>query len=210
MTADEPEGRAGVGRIEAFSDGVIAIIITIMVLELHAPVSERMDQLWSLWPIFLAYILSYAYVAIYWVNHHRMFAHAMQVSNGLLWSNMLLLFTLSLIPFSTSYLGEHHFGQGATVVYLVTLLLPSIAYAWVQRIIRRTGRQTHSALAYHRQALRKGVVSTIVYLLGIPLALVSPWLGIACAGLVALLWILPSSRLDRLFGAHVRIEKTDG
>ena len=210
MTADEPEGRAGVGRIEAFSDGVIAIIITIMVLELHAPVSERMDQLWSLWPIFLAYILSYAYVAIYWVNHHRMFAHAMQVSNGLLWSNMLLLFTLSLIPFSTSYLGEHHFGQGATVVYLVMLLLPSIAYAWVQRIIRRTGRQTHSALAYHRQALRKGVVSTIVYLLGIPLALVSPWLGIACAGLVALLWILPRSRLDRLFGAHVRIEKTDG
>ena len=99
---DEPEGRAGVGRIEAFSDGVIAIIITIMVLELHAPVSERMDQLWSLWPVFLAYILSYAYVAIYWVNHHRMFAHATRVSNGLLWSNMLLLFTLSLIPFSTS------------------------------------------------------------------------------------------------------------
>jgi uncharacterized membrane protein len=204
MTEEEPEGRAGVGRIEAFSDGVIAIIITIMVLELHAPVSERMDQLWSLWPIFLAYILSYAYVAIYWVNHHRMFAHAMHVSNGLLWSNMLLLFTLSLIPFSTSYLGEHHFGQGATTLYLVTLLLPSVAYAWVQRIIRRTGRQTDPALAYHRQALRKGVVSTIVYLLGIPLALVSPWLGIACAGLVALLWILPSSRLDRLFGGGPR------
>ena len=85
-------------------------------------------------------------------------------------------------------------------MYLVTLLLPSLAYAWVQRIIRRTGRQTDPALAYHRQALRKGVVSTVLYLFGIPLTLVSPWLGIACAGLVALLWILPSSRLDRLFG----------
>ncbi|HEU4968985.1 TMEM175 family protein [Sphingomonas sp.] len=202
MTADEAEGRAGVGRIEAFSDGVIAIIITIMVLELHAPVSERMDQLWSLWPIFLAYILSYAYVAIYWVNHHRMFAHAMHVSNALLWSNMLLLFTLSLIPFSTSYLGEHHFGRNATVLYLVSLLLPSLAYAWVQRIVRCTGRQTESAFGYHRQALRKGALSSAVYLIGIPLALISPWLGIACAGLVALLWILPSSRLDRLFGAR--------
>jgi uncharacterized membrane protein len=202
MTADEAEGRAGVGRIEAFSDGVVAIIITIMVLELHPPVSERMEQLWTLWPVFLAYILSYAYVAIYWVNHHRMFAHAAHVSNALLWSNILLLFTLSLIPFSTSYLGEHHFGRGATILYLATLLLPSVAYAWLQRIIRCTGRQTEAAIAYHRQSLRKGALSTILYLLGIPLAFVSPWLGIACAGLVALLWILPSSRLERLFGGR--------
>jgi uncharacterized membrane protein len=202
MTADEAEGRAGVGRIEAFSDGVVAIIITIMVLELHPPISERMEQLWTLWPVFLAYILSYAYVAIYWVNHHRMFAHAAHVSNALLWSNILLLFTLSLIPFSTSYLGEHHFGRGATILYLATLLLPSVAYAWLERIIRCTGRQTEAAIAYHRQSLRKGALSTILYLLGIPLAFVSPWLGIACAGLVALLWILPSSRLERLFGGR--------
>ena len=202
MTADEAEGRAGVGRIEAFSDGVVAIIITIMVLELHPPISERMEQLWTLWPVFLAYILSYAYVAIYWVNHHRMFAHAAHVSNALLWSNILLLFTLSLIPFSTSYLGEHHFGRGATILYLATLLLPSVAYAWLQRIIRCTGRQTEAAIAYHRQSLRKGALSTILYLLGIPFTFVSPWLGIACAGLVALLWILPSSRLERLFGGR--------
>jgi uncharacterized membrane protein len=202
VSAEEPEGRAGVGRIEAFSDGVIAIIITIMVLELHAPVSERMDQLWSLWPVFLAYVLSYTYVAIYWVNHHRMFTHATHVSNGLLWSNMLLLFTLSLIPFSTSYLGEHHFGRGATILYLATLLLPSLAYAWVQRIVRCTGRHTEAARAYHRQALRKGALSTLLYLLGIPLALVAPWLGIGCAGLVALLWILPSGPVDRLFAGN--------
>lgn len=202
MSADEPEGRAGVGRIEAFSDGVIAIIITIMVLELHPPVSERVDQLWSLWPVFLAYVLSYAYVAIYWVNHHRMFAHAMHVSNALLWSNILLLFTLSLVPFSTSYLGEHHIGRNATILYLGTMLLPSVAYAWLQRVIRRTGRQTEAALAYHRQTLRKGALSSFLYLLGIPLTLVSPWLGIACAAVVALLWILPSGPADRLFGAQ--------
>ena len=201
MTAADGEGRAGVGRIEAFSDGVAAIIITIMVLELHPPVSERMEQLWSLWPVFLAYLLSYAYVAIYWVNHHRMFAHARRVSNGLLWSNMLLLFTLSLIPFSTAYLGEHHFGRGATILYLATLLLPSLAYAWVQRIIRCTGSETDAARAYHRQSLRKGALSTALYLFGIALALLSPWLGNACAGLVAALWILPTGPLDRLFDA---------
>ncbi|MBA2918576.1 DUF1211 domain-containing protein [Sphingomonas sp. MAH-20] len=201
MTAEEGEGRAGVGRIEAFSDGVIAIIITIMVLELHAPISERMEQLWGLWPVFVAYVLSYAYVAIYWVNHHRLFAHATRVSNGLLWSNMLLLFTLSLIPFSTSYLGEHHFARGATILYLLTLLLPSVSYAWVQRIVRCSGRQSEAARAYHRQSLRKGLLSTGVYLLGIPLALVTPWLGIACAAGVAMMWILPTGPIDRLFDA---------
>ena len=197
---DQPEGRAGVGRVEAFSDGVIAIIVTIMVLELRPPESDRIEQLWGLWPIFLAYVLSYTYVAIYWVNHHRMFAHATRVSNGLLWSNMLLLFTLSLVPFSTSYLGEHNFSRAATILYLVTMLLPSLAYVWVQRIIRCTGRQTDSARAYHRQMLRKGAASTGLYLLGIPLALIASWLGVACAAIVALLWILPRSPIDRLFG----------
>lgn len=203
VPADEAEGRAGIGRVEAFSDGVVAIIITIMVLELHPPVSARMDQLWTLWPIFLAYMLSYAYVAIYWVNHHRMFAHATHVSNGLLWSNILLLFTLSLVPFSTSYLGEHHFSQSATILYLLTMLLPSVAWVWLQRIIRRTGRQDETAHDYHQRTLRKGALSTSLYLLGIPLTLISPWLGIACAGLVALLWILPSGPVDRLFGGRV-------
>ena len=100
--------------MEASSDGVIAIIVTIMVLELHPPVAEGMDRLWTLWPVFLAYVLSYAYVAIYWVNHHRLFGHARHVTNALLWSNILLLFALSLVPFSTSYLGEHHFSRAAT------------------------------------------------------------------------------------------------
>ncbi|MEP7006926.1 MAG: TMEM175 family protein [Sphingomonas bacterium] len=198
-TPSDSEGRPGVGRAEAFSDGVIAIIVTIMVLELHPPVSEGWDKLWALWPVFFAYGLSYAYVAVYWVNHHRLFSHATQVTNGLIWSNMMLLFSLSLVPFSTSYLGEHHFNRDATLVYLATMLLPSIAYMWLQSIIRRTGRQGSVSVAYHRQTSRKGAFASLVYFAGIPLTFLSPWLGIACAALVAVFWFLPESRLDRLF-----------
>ncbi|MEO7691916.1 MAG: TMEM175 family protein [Sphingomonas sp.] len=198
-TPSENEGRPGVGRVEAFSDGVIAIIVTIMVLELHPPVSEGMDKLWTLWPVFLAYALSYAYVAIYWVNHHRLFSHATHVTNGLVWSNMLLLFALSLIPFSTSYLGEHHFDRNAVWLYLATMLTPAFAYIWLQSVIRRTGTQDQRSIAYHRQTSRKGAFASFLYLSGIPLTFLSPWLGIACAALVALQWFLPKSPFDRLF-----------
>jgi len=200
MTAEgDGEGRPGVGRGEAFSDGVIAIIVTIMVLELRPPVAEGMDKLWTLWPVFLAYALSYAYVAIYWVNHHRLFSHATRVTNGLVWSNMLLLFALSLVPFSTSYLGEHHFNREATWLYLATMLFPAVAYSWLQSLIRRTGRQSPSAQVYYAGTTRKGIAATGIYALGVPLALLSPWLGIACAVVVAILWFLPHSRIDRLF-----------
>ena len=206
-----PEGRPGVGRVEAFSDGVIAIIVTIMVLELHPPVSEGMDKLWTLWPVFLAYILSYAYVAIYWVNHHRLFTHATRVSNALIWSNMLLLFSLSLIPFSTSYLGEHHFSRDATLLYLATMLLPCAAYVWLQSTIRRIGSQSEAARTYHRQTMRKGALGTALYVLGLPLAFISPWLGIACAATVALMWVLPKSRIDHLFdGQSGHLPQQDG
>ena len=202
MTPDaegDGEGRPGVGRVEAFSDGVVAIIVTIMVLELHPPLADGMDHLWSLWPVFLAYVLSYAYVAIYWVNHHRLFAHATRVSNGLVWSNMLLLFALSLVPFSTSYLGEHHFSRHATWLYLATMLFPAVAYTALQSVIRRTGKQGAGSQAYHAATLRKGVAATLIYALGVPLTLLSPWLGIGCAVIVAILWFLPHSRIDTLF-----------
>lgn len=203
MTGDESdEGPPGVGRVEAFSDGVIAIIVTIMVLELHPPVSEGMDKLWTLWPVFVAYVLSYAYVAIYWVNHHRLFGHADRVSNALIWSNMLLLFALSLVPFSTSYLGEHHFSRPATWLYLATMLLPAVAYTWLQSVIRRTGRQGGAAVAYYAAMTRKGLFAVVVYLFGVALTFVDPMLGIACAALVALFWFLPSSPIDRLFADH--------
>jgi uncharacterized membrane protein len=193
------DGTAGVTRVEAFSDGVIAIIVTIMVLELRAPETDDITALWRLWPTFIAYGLSYAYVAIYWVNHHRLFGHVRGVSNGLLWANIALLFSLSLVPFSTAYLGQHHFARDATLLYLATMLLPSLTYAILQTTIRRAGIEGHEAQIYHRATSRKGLAATLIYMIGIPLTFVAPWLGIACAALVAVLWMLPWSPLDKIF-----------
>jgi len=193
------EGRGGVSRVEAFSDGVIAIIITIMVLELKAPLETGSGALWALWPTFVAYILSYVYVAIYWVNHHRLFSHALKVTPGLLWANIALLFALSLVPFSTAYLGEHEFGRDATLLYLATMLLPSLTYGVLQAVIMRSGACGPASTRYLVATQRKGIAATMVYLAGIPLTLVSPPLGIGCAALVALFWCMPFSRLDALF-----------
>lgn len=198
---DGAEGREGAKRVEAFSDGVIAILITIMVLELHAPEEPGLDHLLALWPQFVAYVLSYAYIAIYWVNHHRLFHLATHVTNGLLWANIALLFALSLVPFSTAYLGEHAFNRDATLVYLGSLMLPAFAYTWLETSIRESGRRDEEALDYHRRSQRKGTTATILYALGIPLAFVAPAAGLACAALVAILWFLPKSPLDQLFGS---------
>ena len=197
--AAEEEGQPGVARVEAFSDGVLAIIITIMVLELKAPEEAGIEHLWKLWPIFVAYALSFAYIGIYWVNHHRLFSHATRVTNGLVWCNLFLLFTLSLIPFSTAYLGTQHFSRDATLLYGVTVLLPAIAYTPLQRVIRLTGSQSVASATYHRQTTRKGLVATAIYMAGIPLTLVSPWLGVGCALLVAILWFMPHSAIDDWF-----------
>jgi uncharacterized membrane protein len=196
---DDDEGQPSVGRVEAFSDGVIAIIITIMVLELKAPEEPGLGHLWRLWPTFLAYVLSFAYVGIYWVNHHRLVSHARHVTNGLVWFNLLLLFALSLIPFSTAYLGGQHFSRDATLLYLVTMLLPAFAYIPFQQVIRMTGAQGKAARHYHRQTARKSIAASVIYLTGLGLTFVSPWLGIACAALVAILWFLPNSPIDIWF-----------
>lgn len=196
---EDAEGQPGIGRVEAFSDGVIAIIITIMVLELKAPEAPGLAHLWRLWPTFLAYVLSFAYVGIYWVNHHRLLSHARRVTNGLVWFNLLLLFALSLVPFSTAYLGGQHFSRDATLVYLVSMLLPALAYVPLQKIISATGAHGETAQRYHRRTVRKGVAAAVIYLAGIPLSFVSPWLGIACAGVVAILWFLPKSPIDAWF-----------
>ena len=175
--AREATTEPSIGRVEAFSDGVIAIVITIMVLELHAPEEPGLEHLWRLWPVFLAYLLSFAYVGVYWVNHHRLLAHARRVTNALVWFNLLLLFALSLVPFATAYLG----------------------YVPLQHVIHTTGVQNDAANRYHRRTLRKGAVTVVVYLLGVPLTFVSPWLGVGAAALVAVLWFLPRSPIDGLF-----------
>jgi uncharacterized membrane protein len=199
-TPDEkPEGRQGVARVEAFSDGVLAIIITIMVLELEAPEEPGLAALWHLWPTFFAYVLSYAYVAIYWVNHHRLFSHARTVTSALLWSNIALLFTLSLLPFTTAYVGRHLSDPIPTAIYLGSLLSPALAYFWLEKVIRRTGSQSAESRQYYRANMRKALVTALVYGLAIPLSFVSSGIGLTLAGLVAVFWIMPWGPLDRLF-----------
>jgi len=195
------ETYGSLSRLEAFSDGVIAIIITIMVLELHAPEEDGWLPLLKLWPVFSAYLLSFIYVAIYWLNHHRLLAHARRITNRMLWINMALLFTLSLVPFATAYLGAHHFNRDATLLYMAIMLATAISYRYLQNDIRRHGDQSPAAQAYHHAMDRKGTVSVALYLSGFALAFWSPALGIACAGAVALLWFMPASPLDRFFSA---------
>lgn len=199
MTAEDDQAEPAIGRVEAFSDGVLAIIITIMVLELRPPERPGIDQLLRLWPLFSAYLLSFAYVGIYWVNHHRLVAHARRVTNALVWLNLLLLFTLSLVPFSTAYMGQQHFSGPSVRLYLLTMLLPAIGYVPLERVIRASGVRTDAAERYHRQATRKGLTAVILYLLGIPLTVVSPWLGVGAAAVVAMLWFLPASPIDGWF-----------
>ncbi|WP_298673348.1 TMEM175 family protein [uncultured Sphingomonas sp.] len=199
MAQDEAGEGQGVGRVEAFSDGVIAIIITIMVLELKVPAADGIRNILAMWHLFLAYALSYIYVGLYWGNHHRLLGHARTVGNALIWSNLALLFGLSLVPFGTAYLGEHEFSRTATQVYLVTLILPAVGYAWLQRVIAKTGARHEAARDYHLRTTRKGYFAVVVYTLGFALTFVSPWLGIACAALVALFWIVPHTPFDRLF-----------
>ena len=199
MAEDQPiESRAGVARIEAFSDGVLAIILTIMVLELKAPEQDGLAALFPLWHVFFAYVLSYFYVAIYWVNHHRLFSHARAVTNELLWANIALLFALSVLPFTTAYVGKL-FSPFSSALYLAGLLAPAGAYYWLQRVIRRTGAQDAASRTYHRATMRKGLAAATIYALAIPLCYVAVPLGMSLAGLVAMFWILPWGPLDRLF-----------
>jgi len=199
VSENEQEPGRGIGRVEAFSDGVIAIIITIMVLELKVPHGDGLGALWALWPVFLAYVLSYLYVGLYWGNHHRLLGHARIVTNAVVWSNLALLFGLSLVPFATAYLGEHHFSREATQLYLIVLLLPSVGYVWLQQVIRSTGAQHDEARLYHKRSVRKGAFGVTLYALGFALSFISPWLGIACAAAVAVFWMLPQTRIDYLF-----------
>jgi uncharacterized membrane protein len=183
-------------RLEAFSDGVLAIIITIMVLELKLPHSADLSALQPLLPVFSSYVLSFIYVGIYWNNHHHLFHSAKHVSAGILWANLHLLFWLSLFPFSTGWMGENHVAPTPTAVYGVVLLMAAIAYYLLQRaIIARQGEHSLLALALGRDW--KGKLSPMIYLAAIPLAFVSPWIASGLYAFVALLWLIPDRRIER-------------
>jgi uncharacterized membrane protein len=187
----------GKNRLEAFSDGVLAIIITIMVLELEVPHGETFDVLVPLVPVFLGYVLSFVYVGIYWNNHHHMLHTLSSVSGAILWANLHLLFWLSLFPFATGWMGENHFAPLPTALYGVVLLMAAVAYLILQRsIIAAEGER--SAL---RQAVGhdwKGKASLIAYVTAICASLRWPWLSQALYVLVALMWLIPDRRIERV------------
>jgi uncharacterized membrane protein len=187
----------GRGRLEAFSDGVIAIIITIMVLELKVPHGTELASLWPLWPVFLSYVLSFVYLGIYWNNHHHMLHATERVSGGVLWANLHLLFWLSLVPFVTAWMGENHFAAGPTALYGVVMLLAAIAY-WIllQSILAVQG--PHSVLRAAVGRDFKGKLSPLLYLIAIPSAFIREWIAGALYVVVALIWLIPDRRIERM------------
>jgi uncharacterized membrane protein len=190
-------------RLAAFSDGVIAIIITIMVLELKPPHGDALADLTRLWPVFFSYVLSFLYVAIYWNNHHHLLATLRRVNGSILWANMHLLFWLSLIPFATAWLGENHFTALPSAVYGAALLMPAIAYYVLQTAILRA-QGPESRLARALGADFKGKSSPFLYAAAIALSFVSPWAALAIYVGVALMWLVPDSRIEKLFSEETK------
>jgi uncharacterized membrane protein len=184
------------GRLEAFSDGVIAILITIMVLELHIPAGTSWHALGHQLPALLAYLLSFVYLGIYWNNHHHMLAAVSRVSGAALWANLHLLFWLSLIPVTTAWMSEHRFPSIPTAVYGVVLLAAAIAYLILQTALLRAEGE-HSRLRVALGSDVKGKISTLLYVLGIALAFANRWIGLAVYVAVALVWLVPDRRLER-------------
>ncbi len=183
-------------RLEAFSDGVIAIIITIMVLELKVPHGATLDDISPLLPVFLSYVLSFVYVGIYWNNHHHMLHAARRVSGGVLWANLHLLFWLSLFPFVTGWMGENHFTRVPTLAYGGVLLCAAVSYYVLQgRILACEGNDSVLARAVGSDLKGKG--SIVLYVCAIALAFVTPWIAHSIYVLVALLWLVPDRRIER-------------
>ncbi len=184
-------------RLEAFTDGVLAIIITIMVLEMKVPRhAEHFADLKPILPVFLSYVLSFVYLGIYWNNHHHMLHATREVTGGILWANLQLLFCLSLVPFVTGWMGENHFAAAPMALYGVVLLLSAIAYWILQtRIVRVHGNESVLAKAVGKDF--KGKFSLVLYIAAIGLAFVIPWLAGALYVAVALMWLVPDRRIER-------------
>ena len=183
-------------RLEAFSDGVLAIIITIMVLEIKVPHGDSLETLRPLLPVFFSYVLSFIYVGIYWNNHHHMLHAARKVSGGVLWANLHLLFWLSLLPFASGWMGENHFAPLPVALYGVVLLMAGFAYWLLSRaIIKADGPESLLAQAIGKDW--KGNASVLLYLAAIPLTFFSEWMAEAIYVGVALMWLVPDRRIER-------------
>jgi uncharacterized membrane protein len=190
----------GKNRLEAFSDGVMAIIITIMVLELKVPHGETFEALAPLWPVFLSYVLSFVYVGIYWTNHHHMLHTVSRVSGGVLWANLHLLFWLSLFPFATGWMGENHFAALPSALYGAVLLMAAGAYWLLQQAIIAT-QGPDSVLRRAVGSDWKGKLPPVLYLVAIIATIWSPWISAAIYVSVALIWLIPDRRIERALQA---------
>ena len=187
----------GKGRLEAFSDGVVAILITIMVLELRAPEGDSVQALAPVLPVFGSYVLSFVYLGIYWTNHHHLLHATQKVSGGILWANLHLLFWLSLVPFATRWMGESPLSSVPTAFYGVSLLMPALAWLILQAaILRSQGPESRLAKAIGRDL--KGKASGTLYAAAIPLAFLRPWFADVIYVVVALIWLVPDRRIERL------------
>jgi uncharacterized membrane protein len=185
-------------RLEAFSDGVLAVIITIMVLDLHIPRGAEIAALKPELPLFLCYVLSFVFIGIYWNNHHHMLHAAGRVSGGVLWANLHLLFWLSLLPFVTGWMGLNEFSDTPTAFYGVVLLMSGVAYTILSRaLIAAQGE--HSVLAKAIGRDRKGMFSVALYCVAIPLAFYQRWISQLLYVLVALMWLIPDRRIEKMF-----------
>jgi uncharacterized membrane protein len=184
------------GRLEAFSDGVIAIIITIMVLELHVPHGDRLSDLAPLLPVLLSYILSFVNVGIYWNNHHHMLYAVDRVNGAILWANLHLLFWLSLMPFATAWMGENHFAQWPVVLYGVVLVMNGFSYVILCRLlIQAAGPASPLAVALKKDW--KGNISIVIYVVGIVLAFVDPRIALGLYVVPAIVWFIPDRRIEK-------------
>jgi uncharacterized membrane protein len=188
------------GRLEAFSDAVIAIIMTVMVLELVPPHGAELTDLLPLWPKFLSYVLSFAYLAIYWNNHHHLLQAAKTVSGGVLWANMLLLFWLSLVPFATSWMGENNFAWQPVALYGVDLIMAAFSYYYLVRALIRAPGQA-STIREVMDNDRKGKASPFFYAIAIALSPFVPAVSVGLFILVAAIWIVPDPRIERRINA---------
>ena len=196
-----PVAAMGKGRLEAFSDGVIAILITIMVLELKVPHGGSWSDLVALYPVLLSYVLSFVYLGIYWNNHHHM-RHAVRTVNGpILWANQHLLFWLSLVPFTTAWMGENHFAPNTVAAYGATLLGAGCAYYILSRLlIRHHGNDSVLAVAVGDDT--KGRLSVALYIVGMVASIFATWISLVVYASVAIMWLIPDRRIERALAAH--------
>ncbi len=193
------------GRLEAFSDGVIAIIITIMVLELKVPHTESLEALEPLIPVFISYVLSFIYIGIYWNNHHHMLHTVKSVNGTILWANLHLLFWLSLIPFVTAWMGENHFGKWPVIFYGIILIMNAIAYTILaQTLVSHHGKDSLIAKALGKDW--KGKLSLLIYAAAIGSSFIHPGIGLTLYFIVAVIWLIPDRRIEKLLIAEAKEE----